>query len=113
MVTTVSSHGRVNGCFHNTLRVTQNKSPAFQRGSFRAEGFTEQLGNEAGKYCHAITHGLLADDRDQMADAMARRELPGRVHQIPSKEIFLPHIPGFGPFKNLRPERFFLFKIVQ
>jgi hypothetical protein len=28
MVTTVSSHGRVNGCFHNTLRVTQNKGPA-------------------------------------------------------------------------------------
>jgi hypothetical protein len=40
---------------------------------------TGQLGNEAGKYSHAITHGLLADDRDQMADAMARPELSGRV----------------------------------
>jgi hypothetical protein len=39
---------------------------------------TEQLGNEAGKYCHTITHGLLAD-------AMARPEISGRVHQIPSK----------------------------
>ena len=72
MVTTVSSHGRVNGCFHNTLRVTQHKSPAFRRGFFRAEDLVEQLGNEAGKYSHAITHGLLAD-------AMARPELSGRV----------------------------------
>jgi len=39
----------------------------------------ERLGNEAGKYYHAITHGLLADDRDQMADAMTRPELSGRV----------------------------------
>jgi hypothetical protein len=73
----------------------------------------ERLGNEAGKYYHAINHGFLADDRDQMADAMARPELSGRVHQIPSKEIFSPQIPGLGPFKNLGPERFFLFKIVQ
>ena len=105
MVTTVISHGRVNGCFHNTLRVTQNKSPA-SGGSFRAEDLTEQLGNETGKYCHAITNGL-------MADAMARPGLSGRVHQIPSKEIFSPQIPGLGPFKNLGPERFYLFKIVQ
>ena len=105
MVTTVSSHGRVNGYFHNTLRVTQNKSPA-SGGSFRAEDLTEQLGNETVKYCHAITNDL-------MADAMDRPGLSGRVHQIPSKEIFSPQIPGLGPFKNLGPERFFLFKIVQ
>jgi hypothetical protein len=46
----------------------------------------EQLGNEAGKYYHIINHGFLAD-------AMARPELSGRVHQIPSKEIFSPQIP--------------------
>jgi predicted amidophosphoribosyltransferase len=79
MVTTVSSHGRVNGCFHNTLRVTQHKSPASRRGFFRAEDLVERLGNEAGKYYHAINHGFLADDRDQMANAMARPELSGRV----------------------------------
>ncbi len=106
MVTTVSSHGRVNGCFHNTLRLTQHKRPAFRRGFFRAEDLVEQLGNEAGKYYHIINHGFLAD-------AMARPELSGRVRQIPSKEIFSPHTPGLGPFKNLGPERFFLFKIVQ
>ncbi|MEC7757477.1 MAG: hypothetical protein VX943_00310 [SAR324 cluster bacterium] len=39
----------------------------------------ERLGNEAGKYYHAINHGFLADDRDQMANAMARPELSGRV----------------------------------
>ena len=72
MVTTVSSHGRVNGCFHNTLRVTQHKIPAIRRGFFRAEDLVEQLGNESGKYCPAITHGLLAD-------AMARLELSGRI----------------------------------
>ncbi len=86
MVTTVSSHGRVNGCFHNTLRLTQHKRPAFRRGFFRAEDLVEQLGNEAGKYYHIINHGFLAD-------AMARPELSGRVHQIPSKEIFSPQIP--------------------
>tara|TARA_B100000508_G_scaffold86844_1_gene67562 strand:- start:78 stop:305 length:228 start_codon:yes stop_codon:yes gene_type:complete len=73
----------------------------------------ERLGNEAGKYYHAINHGFLADDRDQMANAMARPELSGGVRQIPSKEIFSPQTPGLGPFKNLGPERFFLFKIVQ
>ena len=72
MVTTVSSHGRVNGCSHNTLRVTQHKSPAFRRGFFLEQRILERLGNEAGKYCPAITHGLLAD-------AMARLELSGRV----------------------------------
>ena len=28
MVTTLNSHGRANGYFHNTLRITQHKSPA-------------------------------------------------------------------------------------
>ena len=91
-----------------------------RRGSFRADDLVERLGSEAGKYYHAINHGFLADDRDQMADDrdqmaddMARPELSGRVHQIPSKEIFSPQTPGLGPFKNLGPERFFLFKIVQ
>ena len=78
MVTTVSSHGRVNECFHNTLRVTQHKSPAIRRGFFRAEDLVERLGNEAEKYYHAINHGFLVDDRDQMADAMARPELSSR-----------------------------------
>ena len=59
--------------------VTQHKSPAFRRGFFLEQRILERLGNEAGKYYHAINHAFLADDRDPMADSIARPELSGRV----------------------------------
>ncbi len=38
--------------------------------------------SEAGKYYHAINQGFLADDRDQMANALASPELFGALHGL-------------------------------
>jgi len=44
----------------------------------RLRSINEQR-SEAGKYYHAINHGFLADDKDQMADVLARPELSGAL----------------------------------
>jgi hypothetical protein len=44
----------------------------------RLRSINEQR-SEAGKYYHAINHGFLADDRDQMAEVLARPEFSGAL----------------------------------
>ena len=54
MVTTLNSHGRANGYFHNTLRITQRKSPA-------SAGFSFDTGHKDIKMLMRYTH-LRAED---------------------------------------------------
>ena len=54
IVTTLNSHGRANGYFHNTLRITQRKSPA-------SAGFSFDTGHKDTKMLRRYTH-LRAED---------------------------------------------------